>query len=523
MDPTHADLERFCAELKAMWEACGPPVLTSVEKYGGPKKSQVSTILNGDITTVPDIDNVAAILKACLANARAKGLEPPANAEFDYWKGRLGSLTRARSNHSEPGPAGNPWRDLAGTHPVWESTTDREFFRPRVVKAAAHLFDRRRRAATVLAGDDWLDETLAQRMTDRMGDLLTGRLASPAIRFGGVEASLIVLAPLLHQVRVAESAAALIGVRPIELRPSASAGPLRSDYERFLAGSEQSRLVARTELTGVPGRTGAKNEIGWWLFHQWVMRRQDPVPTATAPHDLPIAEEPLRTVLAGTLDRLVKLFHLSPDGLRNKERRNLVHKVSHPSITPALQDVRELLVGLLLVTAHKLAVELTALPSTIVEHLGIPNPVDLGRLRALLTGMTWQPLEVIGIGLYAQCHHEAVLEALLAHVRQTDAVLGSVRDVATDRVHLEPLLRLPPRASADFVTPAPHPDNHTRPAFVVPVTRFRIDETRVRELLMGEQLYSDRSLAIRELYQNALDACRYKQARHRYRAALEDT
>ena len=43
--------------------------------------------------------------------------------------------------------------------------------------------------------------------------------------------------------------------------------------------------------------------------------------------------------------------------------------------------------------------------------------------------------------------------------------------------------------------------------------RFRLAEDRVQELLMGEQLYGDPALAIRELYQNALDACRYREAR----------
>ncbi len=45
---------------------------------------------------------------------------------------------------------------------------------------------------------------------------------------------------------------------------------------------------------------------------------------------------------------------------------------------------------------------------------------------------------------------------------------------------------------------------------------FRLDEHRVRDLLMGVQLYKDPELALRELYQNALDACRYRRARTAY-------
>ncbi len=46
--------------------------------------------------------------------------------------------------------------------------------------------------------------------------------------------------------------------------------------------------------------------------------------------------------------------------------------------------------------------------------------------------------------------------------------------------------------------------------------RFTLPEDSIRELLMGTQLYQDSGLAVRELYQNALDACRYRSARREY-------
>ncbi|MFD0854338.1 hypothetical protein ACFQ07_19020, partial [Actinomadura adrarensis] len=61
----------------------------------------------------------------------------------------------------------------------------------------------------------------------------------------------------------------------------------------------------------------------------------------------------------------------------------------------------------------------------------------------------------------------------------------------------------------------PGTDEDDQPLFQG-ASRFRLDERRVQDLLMGEQLYQDRGLAIRELYQNALDACRYRRARLAY-------
>lgn len=46
--------------------------------------------------------------------------------------------------------------------------------------------------------------------------------------------------------------------------------------------------------------------------------------------------------------------------------------------------------------------------------------------------------------------------------------------------------------------------------------RFQLANDRVQGLLMGEQLYADPKLAVRELYQNAVDACRHADARSDY-------
>jgi HSP90 family molecular chaperone len=46
--------------------------------------------------------------------------------------------------------------------------------------------------------------------------------------------------------------------------------------------------------------------------------------------------------------------------------------------------------------------------------------------------------------------------------------------------------------------------------------RFTLDQGRVMGLLMGKELYHDPDLALRELYQNALDACRYRRAHEAY-------
>ncbi|MBM0277593.1 caspase family protein [Micromonospora tarensis] len=50
-------------------------------------------------------------------------------------------------------------------------------------------------------------------------------------------------------------------------------------------------------------------------------------------------------------------------------------------------------------------------------------------------------------------------------------------------------------------------------SFRLPHVTFRVSTSETRHLLMGTNLYQDPSLAVRELYQNAVDACRYRERR----------
>ncbi|RFA22122.1 hypothetical protein [Subtercola boreus] len=64
----------------------------------------------------------------------------------------------------------------------------------------------------------------------------------------------------------------------------------------------------------------------------------------------------------------------------------------------------------------------------------------------------------------------------------------------------------------DFLLPQPG-----SPAIIAATgLRFHLAEDRIREFLMGENLYGEPSLALRELYQNALDACRLARARREF-------
>ncbi|MFI9813738.1 wHTH domain-containing protein [Saccharothrix variisporea] len=496
----------FCADLAELRKQCGTPSLKWLERRTSFSDSQIGHILNGHKVGPPTWDFVAAFVTACGEHARSGGHHPRLSTDLGWWREAHGRLELP-----QPAPSGpNPWVKLVEEHVVWRHTADADRLRARVAEVAGRLHDRRRRAVAALRGDSWLDDLFVVRMTDRVTELLDTVLADQRWDLGAGEAAVIALAPLAHETRSAVLAQWLSRVDPTDLaqRPRPDPAPERQDYQRFLAGREESRLVARTEH-----RADDATDIAWWLFHRWAEGRPDDVTVADVLEEVVTDDQPLRTMLTESLERIIPLFRRPPEGLRDTDRRKLKARTPYTRVTVARQYVREDLIGLLLAVAHAQAFEVTRLSSTLVEHLGIPNPVRLEQLHATLDQAYWDYAAETRVHLVASCHHEAVLESLREHVERIDLMLGAIRAAAEHGEYLEPLRALPARASAERVEPAVV--NRKR-AFVTPVTRLRLDESRVRELLMGEQLYGDRSLAIRELYQNALDACRYAKARLDY-------
>ena len=171
-------------------------------------------------------------------------------------------------------------------------------------------------------------------------------------------------------------------------------------------------------------------------------------------------------------------------------------------------EVREGLVAALVKAASAMAVDPVDLPEIVVEHLGIRDSVEVESLLVTLRRSDWR-VSGLGRSLNAVCTHPAVQIALAEHANRVDALLRDINRSADPA--LVPLRPLPAYADAGLV----RLDGNT-PDELSDGIRFQLAEDRVQELLMGEELYGERDLAVRELYQNALDALRYRDCRTQY-------
>ncbi|MGW4116232.1 wHTH domain-containing protein [Actinosynnema sp. NPDC004786] len=415
-----------------------------------------------------------------------------------------------------PAEPADPWVEFVRDSPLWQHVRpdrDPAATRDRLLDVAGRLAAVRDRCDAVLADDPWADRTLADRFGARLGWLLNEKLGPGALVLDPAEAALLVLVPLLHHALWQRAAVELSAVGPTDLTLSGVDG--RRAYEKYLRG--HFRLLDRAGLRELPDRSNARREIGWWLFDRWVWEHAEvvkPPSVGALLAEVRVADAGLGEVFdVERVRELLYALRLEPHKLCAPERLSRFRP--HERILPGTareERVRTPLLALLLGVAHAAAVPVVALTDTVVWHLGITSPVDLPRLHATLAKAGWDT-EADNVVLNAACQHGAVIEALREHTERVDALLDGVRRAAERHGGLEVLGRLPARAFAEGVKAARGPDGTEE---FSGWSRFTLDEQRVRELLMGEQLYQDRTLAVRELYQNALDACRYRSAREEY-------
>ena len=403
------------------------------------------------------------------------------------------------------------WVELAARHPLWDRAAadpDREAIRRETAELVVHLAWARREGLFQLADDPWQDLGFAIRMADRLGALAGGLPAD--VSLSAAEAALLVSVPFLYDTLWATLAGRARGVAPHDLTPSQDASSDRAAFERFAQSYSQPHRRAVAAVAR--GQRDAAEEIGWWLLHRWIGRQT----TAYQPESLATLLEPVRqgsgadsdrpgTFAPARLTELLWALRADAGFLSRTDRPGALASVSG-------DGVRERFVGYLLVTARALALEATALPEVIGEHLGIVDPVSPARLRETIATALWQPRGTTLV-LTAICAHPAMEVALRSHIDAVNQLLTEVQRAAVADPSLAQLRDIPTHVTTEGLGPT---DVDGRPAYHSAGVRFRLAEDRVQELLMGEQLYGDPALAIRELYQNALDACRYREARTEY-------
>ncbi|MFJ9960841.1 HD domain-containing protein [Streptomyces avermitilis] len=444
---------------------------------------------------------------------------------------------------------GYRWTTMIEQSALWEYTSGSDVVRERVKKRLGALVEH---VADSLAtegahgSDPWADPTYPVRVVERLEGLvkrarLDGRdLLSPA------EAAVLLAAPVVHEGIVAIALEELRRTRPAGMDAKDPADDTCDSHDRLVrdaahdvcrAHSQVRRTAATLRRRGLKDRTLAADH---WLRHRFIVEwdllweRTGHYPSIDHILDL-LVTAILDAAEDATAAPVRDATRLAIDG---QLRQVLGHLAVQPSSSPRINDARsgdewnlyppvpgnqwrapEL--ARLLWTAGLLAADPRRMSSVLVDHLGAHVQLDPAEVVAAvsadfgydLTALDAQDCGTYELAVRFACPHPALhvaVEELAAHANATVGALHL--ECQKQRTTPPALLRgFPERITSEQLVPLA--DRYKQP-----LERFRLAEDEIRPLLMGTQLYGDRMLSVRELYQNALDACRYRDMRRQYGA-----
>lgn len=402
------------------------------------------------------------------------------------------------------------WEQATAGHLVWRripQTPENQALADNVLNLVRHLDRLRQQSTAVTSADPWAERgRFALRMTRCLSFLLSAMLSE--LSLSSADAALLAAAPFVYETYWAIQLADAAGL----LEPDAVSltEPQRISFDRYVQRFPRLRRWA--------GDLDSHPDLAWWLLHRWLLGSAGHVYDhvaalldADAWGGGPLATE----VLSWGRLRLVVRAICEANGffMVGSDFGGLSDEVTVAEGRSGEQPLHEQMVAILLAVAHRMAIEAPFLPDVIPDAAMTTDPVIPDELRATLEEAAWGKS---GDGrirvLSAACAHPAAEIALREHVAEFDSLLTHLQAQAR-QPGLGALGGLPFRALPDRLHPAVLDG---KPAYDNAGTRFRLADDKVQELLMGEQLYGQATAAIRELYQNALDACRYRKARTEY-------
>ncbi|MGW0058615.1 HD domain-containing protein [Streptosporangium sandarakinum] len=348
--------------------------------------------------------------------------------------------------------------------------------------------------------DPWADQNHPVRVLHHLSMLL-GQYAG----LTRSEVAALIMAPFLRERVLAEGMRLAAGIDPANFTRTYGAGP-RSDLET--THEMHQHIVRRAEGLGSQGNAKARDTLAMWLVHQWLATRlavwRSPAAQDAYARGARLLDGDAISVAPSELPKLVEAL------VRAAGADPVDHQLS-AHLRRDYVDDRWRGLAVLLWLAGILAADPRRMPPVIADHIGTRLELPLTAVTAAADRMNWcHPKERV-LDLQMICDHPALHLALEDVVRRADEALTTIRSLPSLGPFRE---RLPERVTAEKLRPEQRKDDIC--AYEAPVARFRLAEDKVRELLMGRQLYDDPSLAIRELYQNALDACRYRRTRLEY-------
>ncbi|MFG2647581.1 caspase family protein [Streptomyces sp. NPDC048436] len=413
------------------------------------------------------------------------------------------------------------WRDAASDTALWERVAESDAglvprFRECLATLVEECADVVHRAQERMP-DPWADDDFPVRL---LRDRLPG-LVPKTVALSAVEAAALVAAPFLHEAAWARRLSHAHDISAYSARPRKDGDAWRRHYEQ-VAG-HHPHIRDKLSACLLNGRVEEARDVALWLVHRWITERfetdEEPVPpvesatlaarlldssAGAAGHGPRVAE------LAAALSSVASGVALGAPLLAPGALSELAVPVPGGS-----QVLRVAEAAALVHLAATLALDVRTLPDVLAEHLAVFDPVLPQDAVNAVRDAAWHTADQ-DLALDAACPHPAVHAALAGVVEQADDLACALRNAAGGLPESRSVLLsgVPARVTDRALRAV---QERGRRAYDVPLLRFQLAQTEVRDLFMGERIYDgEPDLALRELYQNAMDACRHRAMRRRY-------
>ena len=372
--------------------------------------------------------------------------------------------------------------------------------------------------------DPWTDQNYPGRVLRsaeillRNADFLpVGESASspPPHGLRSGEVATLIAAPFLREAVLAEGIRDAADIDPANLERTYTPGA-RNDLE--LTHEMHQHLIRRAIGLREGGTAEAADQLVMWLVHRWLTNRvrlwSEPGAHEVYRLGRPLIQDCPGSAAPDEVPMLIQWLLLAIGAEQADER--LVGKLASNYVDDGWRFI-----AAVLWLAGIMAADLRKLPPVVSNLVGTRMELPLADMQdaaSRLAAWDWDD-EAGTLDLRLVCEHPAMHDAFDNIVKRADRARKTIQAGFSGPSDVR--ARLPRTFSATRLRPRTRKSGDgekEEKAYEVPLSRFQIAEEKVRELLMGRQLYGNPDLAIRELYQNALDACRWRETRYEYLA-----
>ncbi|WP_190157075.1 HD domain-containing protein [Streptomyces litmocidini] len=481
-----------------------------------------------------------AFVQGRVERLTARLTEPPPTVDFQCVEGLAERLVLCQGSQET-----QRWVEAVSESVLWQHTSHadaHERVKDKLADLAREVTKSRLGTDSALA-TPWSDPEYPIRVVDRLGRLVEAARLTGRERLSPAETAALLAAPLLHEGVVAVALSELAALRPdrIDRIEDGHGREAATPHDHLVcdAARDVSRAHSQVSLAAETLRqrhlTEPATAADHWLRHRFIAdwdrlwdRTGDYAavdhlltmvvaavtagsPSETSPQNRTLIDRQLRQVLAHVTVAPGSSPRINDSGeLRWNE---------HPAVPGNQWRAPDL--AYLVWLASLLAADPRRMSSVLVDHLGAHRRLVPSDVTAALSEYRLEsPAEHTRTGdgddgydlaVHFLCPHPALHAAVEDLAATADAsVRARHKGWKEDQRTAPPLLRgIPRKVTTEFLEPLEQ-------QYTKPLERFRLAEDEIRPLLMGTQLYGDRMLAVRELYQNALDACRHRQLRAEY-------